>query len=87
MQSTKGYTTAGVVSSCFFYKEVTMKINGKTLTLNGPQPLRRVLIDAGFDPEAVALEKNEKLIRRIDFDETTVDDEDVLEVFSFTGGG
>lgn len=64
-----------------------MKINGKTFKLNGPQPLRRVLSDAGFDPEAVALEKNKELIRRVDFDATTVEDEDVLEVFSFTGGG
>ncbi|CAC9931953.1 thiamine biosynthesis protein ThiS [Aedoeadaptatus nemausensis] len=64
-----------------------MKINGKTFKLNGPQPLRRVLLEAGFDPEAVALEKNKELIRRVDFDATTVEDEDVLEVFSFTGGG
>ena len=64
-----------------------MKINGKTFKLNGPQPLRQVLSEAGFDPETVALEKNKELIRRVDFDATTVEDEDVLEVFSFTGGG
>ena len=64
-----------------------MKINGKSFTLNGPQPLRQVLLDRGFDPESVALEKNKQLIRRINFDDTIVEDDDVLEVFSFTGVG
>ncbi|MDD7363049.1 MAG: sulfur carrier protein ThiS [Peptoniphilus sp.] len=64
-----------------------MRINDRDVKIDGKKDLRSVLIDAGFDPEAVALEKNRELVRRADIDTTYVTDDDVLEVFSFTGGG
>lgn len=70
-----------------FYKEVTVKINGKVVKLSGPEPLVDVLIRAGYDASGVALEMNGVLVKRADMANTVVDDEDVLEVFSFTGGG
>ena len=71
----------------FFYKEVTVKINGKVVKLSGPEPLVDVLIRAGYDASGVVLEMNGVLVKRADMANTVVDDEDVLEVFSFTGGG
>ena len=71
----------------FFCEEVTVKINGKVVKLSGPEPLEDVLIRAGYDASGVALEMNGILVKRADMANTVVDDEDVLEVFSFTGGG
>ena len=66
---------------------MTVKINGKVVKLNGPKPLVDVLISAGYDADRVALEINGALVKRADMAKTMVYDEDVLEVFSFTGGG
>lgn len=66
---------------------MTVKINGKVVKLSGPEPLEDVLIRAGYDASGVALEMNGILVKRADMANTVVDDEDVLEVFSFTGGG
>ena len=87
VRGTKGHTTAGVISSCLFSWEVTVKINGKVVKLNGPEPLVDVLISAGYDASGVALEINGALVKRGDMAKRMVHDEDVLEVFSFTGGG
>lgn len=64
-----------------------MKINGRVIHINGEKNLLEVLVAAGFAPEKVALEKNSALVRRADYGKTLVVDSDVLEVFSFTGGG
>ena len=66
---------------------MTVKINGKVVKLNGPEPLVDVLISADYDASGVALEINGALVKRADMAKTMVYDEDVLEVFSFTGGG
>ena len=66
---------------------MTVKINGKVVKLNGPEPLVDVLISAGYDADRVALEINGALVKRADMAKRMVHDEDVLEVFSFTGGG
>ena len=70
-----------------FCEEVTVKINGKVVALDGPAPLIDVLIRAGYDACGVALEMNGQLVKRADMAKTMVDDDDMLEVFSFTGGG
>ena len=64
-----------------------MKINGKVVKLSGPEPLEDVLIRAGYDASGVALEMNGILVKRADMAKRMVHDEDVVEVFSFTGGG
>ncbi|MDY3119060.1 MAG: sulfur carrier protein ThiS [Peptoniphilus sp.] len=64
-----------------------MKINGKVIKITGPKPLVSVLKEAGYDPNGVVLEKNGILVRRRDVAQTIVEAKDVLEVFSFTGGG
>ena len=40
-----------------------------------------------FDPEHVACEVNESLVRRVDFKSFIMEDQYEVEVFSFVGGG
>ncbi len=64
------------------------------ITLNGearevdPGTTVGVLVDAiTGDRTRVAVESNRKIVPRATYDETTVDDGDVIEVVTLVGGG
>lgn len=64
-----------------------MKINGKEYTLQMGQSLYDILVACKMNPQSVVVEKNGKIVTRENFGCTDVQDEDVLEVVSFVGGG
>ncbi|MDQ0508725.1 sulfur carrier protein ThiS [Aedoeadaptatus ivorii] len=64
-----------------------MIINGKAFSADGERSLVRVLEAAGYDAGAVVCEVNRNLVRRADMQDYLVEDDDIVEVFSFTGGG
>ena len=49
--------------------------------------LRRVLEDLNFNVELTVCEVNKNLVKKIDYDNFIVTDNDEIEVFSFVGGG
>ncbi|MDU4334760.1 MAG: sulfur carrier protein ThiS [Finegoldia magna] len=49
--------------------------------------LRKVLEDLNFNVELTVCEVNKNLVKKIDYDNFIVTDNDEIEVFSFVGGG
>ena len=49
--------------------------------------LRKVLEDLNFNVELTVCEVNKNLVKKIDYDNFIVTDNDEIEVFSFIGGG
>ena len=53
----------------------------------GGETLLEYLTRAGYDPEQVAVEQNEKIVPKSQYDQTIFAHGDVIEVVSFVGGG
>lgn len=49
--------------------------------------LRKVLEDLNFNVELTVCEVNKNLVKKIDYDNFIVTDNDEIEVFLFVGGG
>lgn len=64
-----------------------MKLNGKDLTLEKPTPLTVLLEEKGYKITHIAIELNEEIIPKADYDSIILKDTDVLEVVTFMGGG
>ena len=64
-----------------------LTINDKKVEFIENETLRDFLIRNNFDPDYLACEVDEKLVKKIDFDKFIVDDGSKVEVFSFVGGG
>lgn len=64
-----------------------LTINDKKVEFIENETLRDFLIRNNFDPDFLACEVDEKLVKKIDFDKFIVKDGSKVEVFSFVGGG
>ncbi len=64
-----------------------MKINGAPFSLDTPMTVQGYLLQAGYAPERVAVERNGTIIPRSQFAETQLSDADTLEIVTFVGGG
>lgn len=64
-----------------------LTINDKKVEFIENETLRDFLIRNNFDPDFLACEVDEKLVKKIDFDKFIVEDGSKVEVFSFVGGG
>jgi thiamine biosynthesis protein ThiS len=62
-------------------------INGDSRQFDGPTSVAAMLSQLGFEPLRVAVERNRALVRRRDFDHTTLADGDSLEIVTLVGGG
>ena len=49
--------------------------------------LRKVLEDLNFNVELTVCEVNKNLVKKVDYDNFIVTDNNEIEVFSFVGGG
>ena len=63
-----------------------VKINGEEKEIAGKNPLE-YLKEAGFEPERVVVERNLDIIPKDELGNTIIQDEDVIEVLRFVGGG
>ena len=63
-----------------------VKINGEEKEIAGKN-LLEYLKEAGFEPERVVVERNLDIIPKEQFASVTIQDEDVIEVLRFVGGG
>jgi sulfur carrier protein len=66
---------------------ITLRINGKDVELAGPIRLLDYLASLGVDPRGVAVELNERILERREFDGAMLGDGDVVEVVRMVGGG
>ena len=64
-----------------------IKINSKEVDFIENENLYDLLKRNNFNPEFVAVEVNQKLVKRDNFREHLLEDDAVVEVFSFVGGG
>ncbi len=64
-----------------------LTINDKKVEFIENETLRDFLIRNNFDPDFLACEVDEKLVKKIDFEKFIVEDGSKVEVFSFVGGG
>ena len=63
-----------------------VKINAEEKEIAGKN-LLEYLKEAGFEPERVVVERNLDIIPKDELGNTIIQDEDVIEVLRFVGGG
>ncbi len=63
-----------------------IKINGQDTKFSDIS-LKELLEKCNFDSEKVAVELNEEIINKKEFDKIKINDNDKIEVVSFVGGG
>jgi thiamine biosynthesis protein ThiS len=66
---------------------MTLEINGETRTLVPVSNVRNLLEVLGISGTHVAVELNRKIIRRAEWEQTTVSNGDRIEIVQFVGGG
>lgn len=63
-----------------------VKVNGENKEIAG-QTLAAYLETTDYDRKRIAVERNGEIVPKAQYDETVLEDGDVLEVVSFVGGG
>lgn len=63
-----------------------VRINGEEINAAG-KTLASYLEENGYKRERIAVECNEEIVPKSEYDNTVLKDGDVLEVVSFVGGG
>lgn len=63
-----------------------VRINGAQYDAAG-QTVMQYLLGAGYDPERVAVELNDDIVPKSQYESVTFADGDTAEVVSFVGGG
>lgn len=66
---------------------IALTINGRPVTLDGPTPLVAYLGGIAVDPRTVAVEVNGRILHRTEFESTTLEEGDAVEVVRMVGGG
>ena len=64
-----------------------MKLNGKEIKIENPTALSVILENQGFNRSKIAVMINGDIVPKAEYDKTTVNNNDNLEVVSFVGGG
>ena len=64
-----------------------MKVNGQQEFLEEAISLAKLLAAKGYASSKVAVELNGKIVSRTEYASTILQDEDVLEIVCFVGGG
>jgi thiamine biosynthesis protein ThiS len=62
-------------------------VNGERRAIGSGLTVQGLLAELGLDPSHVAVERNREIVPRAEFDATTLQGEDTLEIVTFVGGG
>lgn len=62
-------------------------INGERKEFSDNLSVAELLTDIGIDPRKIAVERNLQLVKRTEYEQTTLTDGDELEIVNFVGGG
>lgn len=63
-----------------------IKINGNEFDYAG-RSVQEVITELGYDKSRIAVERNELIVPKATYEETILEDGDIIEVVSFVGGG
>ena len=63
-----------------------VKVNGENFDIAG-QTVTEFLSHQNYDLKKIAVERNEEIVPKKQYDTTVLQDGDILEVVSFMGGG
>ena len=63
-----------------------IKINGNEFDYVG-RSVQEVITELGYDKSRIAVERNEMIVPKASYEETILEDGDIVEVVSFVGGG
>lgn len=63
-----------------------VKINGVLMELAG-QTLATYLENTDYNPKRIAIERNGEIVPKSQYTTTILENEDVIEIVSFVGGG
>lgn len=66
---------------------ITLRVNGKTVELEGPTPLLSYLAELGVNPRAVAVEQNGEIVERAAYEAAVLREGDAVEIVRMVGGG
>jgi len=62
-------------------------LNGEPHSLDGPTPVARLIAELKLKPNRVAVEINQTVVPKADYERTLINDGDQVEVVNFVGGG
>jgi sulfur carrier protein len=68
-------------------ENLTLVINGENRTISPVANVRELLRSLGISEDRVAVELNRKIVRRNDWEKTSVSNQDRVEIVQFVGGG
>ena len=68
-------------------KRKFMKVNGKQVEFTSGQTITQYLVSLRMNPGTVAVEWNGEILVREKWPETTLQENDKLEIIKFVGGG
>jgi thiamine biosynthesis protein ThiS len=66
---------------------LTIVVNGNQTDIPDSSTISDLISQLGLKSERVAVELNKKIVRRAEWDSTTISEGDRLEVVHFVGGG
>jgi sulfur carrier protein len=66
---------------------LTIQLNGDRFEIAGPLTISALLAHLKIDPRLVAVEHNIEVVKRHQYDTTTVNEGDEVEIVNFVGGG
>jgi len=64
-----------------------MRVNNEEIFIKKEISLYELLISKNFEPSKVAVELNQKIVPKIEYETTFLKNSDVLEIVWFVGGG
>ena len=68
-------------------EEASVIVNGTPRVVRPPISLRGLIDSLGLEGDAVAVERNRRIVRRADWNGTALGDGDMIEIVHFVGGG
>ncbi len=64
-----------------------MKVNGEQIQLTEAVTLEAFLVSQGYNIQRIAVERNNEIVPRETFSDVMLNDNDIIEVVHFMGGG
>ena len=68
-------------------KSIQVKINGKTVELKTSKTIQDMIVEKKVTGAMFVVEKNGKIIQKEDYSTTLIENNDVIEIVGFFGGG
>ena len=62
-------------------------INGEPRILTPPMTVADLLEDLDLDVRSVAVERNKRIVKKVEFGSTEIEDGDRIEIVTLVGGG